>query len=447
MPIGCTPGVSCTTVRSLVLSLETVDPIPSGSILYSCVLGADTAAGHYALDCLNAVASSPEGTEVPATCVDGEIEVAASTVLRVGNDFARPGDRSLISVTLFSTEGAASVTADLHIDGLPVRGVSTPACVAPSDDVAATFDYLPDGCTPGANCTGVHVVAETISGAPFATGAVLFTCGIDVPLSTADGEYAVQLSGASGTTAGGAAANVSVGEGKVAVGGPPSSPTVSVTPPPVETPTPALSRMAIGSASGAPGSIVQFAVTLATDENISGVQNDLHFEPQAAVVALPGRVPDCTVAPFLDWIDGPEFSFQPPACIPGIDCTGIRALLITKENGTLIPSGAVLYTCNVAIDPGASGSSGLVCDNTHGSTPEGQPLDVSCTDGRIDVVALTPEPTATALPPTPTLPGGSQVDSSSMGGSGCQTAPASGGAWIMLAPLLLALRRRWRLRL
>ena len=320
--------------------------------------------------------------------------------------------------------------------------MSTPACVTPSDDVSATFAYVPDGCTPGATCTGVHVVAETYSGAPFATGSVLFTCGVDVPLSTADGEYAVQLSGASGTTAGGAAANVSVGEGKVTVGDPPRSPTVPVTPPPVETPTPALSRMAIGSAIGAPGSIVQIAVTLATDENIGGVQNDLHFEPQAAVVALPGGVPDCTVAPFLDWIDGPEVFFQPPACVPGIDCTGIRALLITKEYGALIPSGALLYTCNIAIDPGASGSSSLVCDNTHGSTPEGHPLEVSCTDGRIDVIAPTPEPTATSLPPTPTLPSGSQVDSSSMGGSGCQTAPTSGGAWMMLAPLLLAFRRR-----
>jgi len=194
--------------------------------------------------------------------------------------------------------------------------------------------------------------------------------------------------------------------------------------------------------------VVDRAFTLGSvgrfDENISGVQNDLHFDPQAAVVALPGRVPDCTVAPSLDWIDGPEFSFQPPACVPGIDCTGIRALLITKEHGALIPSGALLYTCNVAIDPGASGSSSLVCDNTEGSTPEGQHLDVSCTDGRIDVIALTPEPTATSLPPTPTLPSGSQVDSSSMGGSGCQTAPTSGGAWLMLAPLLLALRRRRR---
>jgi hypothetical protein len=64
------------------------------------------------------------------------------------------------------------------------------------------------------------------------------------------------------------------------------------------------------------------------------------------------------------------------------------------------------------------------------------------TDGRIDVIAPTPEPTATLLPPTPSLASGSQVDTSSMGGSGCQTAPTSGGAGMMLAPLLLAFRRR-----
>ena len=155
-----------------------------------------------------------------ATCVDGEIEVAAEHGAERWQRLRRPGDTSLINVSVYSTEAAASVTADLHIDGLPIRGISTPACVTPSDDVSATFAYVPDGCTPGATCTGVHVVAETDSGAPFATGSVLFTCGVDVPLSTADGEYAVQLSGASGTTAGGAAANISVGDGKVTVGGP-----------------------------------------------------------------------------------------------------------------------------------------------------------------------------------------------------------------------------------
>ena len=75
-PIGCTPGVSCTTVRSLVLSLETVDPIRERQLsLYSCALAADTPPGHYALHCDNPGAANPEGAELPATCVDGEIEV------------------------------------------------------------------------------------------------------------------------------------------------------------------------------------------------------------------------------------------------------------------------------------------------------------------------------------------------------------------------------------
>ena len=254
----------------------------------------------------------------------------------------------------------------------------------------------------------------------------------------------MSLSGASGTTAGGEAAAMSVVDGFVQVFTQPRTPTPADTP--VETtPTPALSRIEVGSATGAPGSRVRIGVTLHTSEIIGGVQNDLHFEPQAAIAVSPGSIPDCTVDPTLDWIAGPEFSFQPPACVPGLDCTGIRALLITAEPLATIASGTVLYTCTVAIDPGASGTAALTCDNSLGSTPQGEARDVSCSGGLIAIVAPSPVPTATALPasqPTPTLPSGSSVDSTSSGGGSCAVAPPSGWAWVLLLPLALRLRRK-----
>ncbi len=48
-PPGCAPSNSCTAVRSIVLSVENVDPIQSASPLYSCVLAPETPPGRYTL--------------------------------------------------------------------------------------------------------------------------------------------------------------------------------------------------------------------------------------------------------------------------------------------------------------------------------------------------------------------------------------------------------------
>ncbi|MDX2166668.1 MAG: hypothetical protein SF182_06375 [Deltaproteobacteria bacterium] len=71
-------------VRALVLALDNLDPIPDGSLLYSCDvrLAADAQPGRYRVRVLDAAASDPNGQALPAEGT-GEIEVLAETTAPV----------------------------------------------------------------------------------------------------------------------------------------------------------------------------------------------------------------------------------------------------------------------------------------------------------------------------------------------------------------------------
>ena len=78
-PPGCTPDATCERVRAFVLSFDNVDPIPDGSLLYTCIVSVagDAAVGSdYPLVCSGVGASDPEGNAVAASCTDGRVSVA-----------------------------------------------------------------------------------------------------------------------------------------------------------------------------------------------------------------------------------------------------------------------------------------------------------------------------------------------------------------------------------
>jgi len=151
----------------------------------------------------------------------------------------------------------------------------------------------------------------------------------------------------------------------------------------------------VGSASGVPGDVVTFAVTLHTGgAAVAGVQNDLEFDslntPIAA--ATTGR-PDCAVNPSINK-GATSFAFRPSGCSSDA-CTGIRALVLAVDNVDPIPDGAVLYTCTVNIAASATaGDYPLEISYVIMSDPEGNAVpDVTGTDGAI-FVSGTPVPPA-----------------------------------------------------
>lgn len=75
-PPGCIPGEDCAAVRAVVLSFGDTDPIPDGSVLYTCNLApaADAEAGRaYPLRCSFALGSTPDGLPVAVDCPDVEV--------------------------------------------------------------------------------------------------------------------------------------------------------------------------------------------------------------------------------------------------------------------------------------------------------------------------------------------------------------------------------------
>jgi MYXO-CTERM domain-containing protein len=76
-PAGCTVGETCTGIRSLVLALDNVAPIPTGSTMYTCkvTIAENAEDGSYPLTCSNPGASDPDGGALLAECTDGSVTV------------------------------------------------------------------------------------------------------------------------------------------------------------------------------------------------------------------------------------------------------------------------------------------------------------------------------------------------------------------------------------
>ncbi|HSP95953.1 MAG TPA: hypothetical protein VL049_01735 [Candidatus Dormibacteraeota bacterium] len=175
----------------------------------------------------------------------------------------------------------------------------------------------------------------------------------------------------------------------------------------------------VGSTSGAPGTQATFVVTLSTaGASVAGVQADIAFDSINTPLAATGSGrPDCTVNPDIAK-EATAFAFQPPGC-SGASCTAFRALVLSFSNVDPIPDGSVLYSCNVNIAAGAAaGSYPLIVSNVGMSTPDGQAIASTGTDGEVLVTGgPSPTPTATpALTATPAPVGPTSKDQCKNGG-------------------------------
>jgi hypothetical protein len=77
---------------------------------------------------------------------------------------------------------------------------------------------------------------------------------------------------------------------------------------------------------------------------VAGTQNDINFPREAQIAATDNDTPDCAVNPDIGK-EATGFVFLPHGCTPGVDCTGVRALVLSTSNVDPIPDGSVLYTC------------------------------------------------------------------------------------------------------
>lgn len=183
------------------------------------------------------------------------------------------------------------------------------------------------------------------------------------------------------------------------------------------------------------------------------MQNDILFEPQVGVAASQDGEPLCARNPDLD--QDVSFAFLPQGCTPGVDCTGIRAIVGDTGPVSPIPTGSVLYACTIAVAGSTSpGDYPLTCADAGATNGDGGAVETTCDDGVITVIGTIPTPTGTPLPPTATATPPPRTPTRThfpppppVEDDGCQIAsPATAGGptWLLALPALLLVCRRRR---
>ncbi len=306
--------------------------------------------------------------------------------LIVSDASGRPGDTVTISVSV-NQEGdeVQNTLNDIHFDPLIQIFAGTnrrPDCVGvdqqPYDDWQLGASFIPQGCTPGVDCTGMRAVYDNSrSNSLLDDGAHIYTCNVTIDANAVPGDYSMAcdrtiLSRYDLT--------------KVENAGCKSGIITVLPPPPPE--------LIVSDANGHPGETVTITVSLnAEGDQVQGTQNDLHFNPPLQIRAGINGRPDCVGIQQEpdDWV---FFAlFRPQACMPGVDCNGLRAYFIQYETPTVdsadvLSDGAVLYTCNVTIGATATpGDYPLTCDGTIMGRRDGTKVqNASCHSGTVTVL-------------------------------------------------------------
>lgn len=346
-------------------------------------------------------AETPTSTETPTGAPTATDTPAPPTETATAAPSPTGTDTPLEGPTDTPTETGATPT------DTPMEGeTSTPTDTPTEAETSTPTDTPSEGPTDtptqaAATDTATPTATETATGVPTGTASATATAtATGVPTGTATATITPSASPSSSPTASHTASPTATA---TAAATPTSTathpPTATVTPThtqptatatltrtgtPTNTPLPIQASIIIGSATGEPGSTTTFAVTLETDTQVAGTQNDITFDPKARIPADAEGKPRCTVNPTIRK-DATEFAFLPAGCTPAIDCTAVRAIVLGIDNLDPIPSNSTLYTCEVQIAADASGTIPLPCSNPVAGDPDGERIGADCTDGAITV--------------------------------------------------------------
>ncbi len=202
-PLGCDPLVDCTGVRAFVLAFDNLDPIADGAVLYRCRVGIDpdAAPGEYELPLTELGASAAMGVLLPITSTPASVTVTSAPVaqLTISDAAGAPGATVSVEVGFADLAGGAvpvvGVQHDLAFPAaavIPADDDDAPACtVNPAIGKDGTvFTFLPDGCTPGSDCTGVRAFVLALANTdPLADGVPLYACTLRIADAATPGTY------------------------------------------------------------------------------------------------------------------------------------------------------------------------------------------------------------------------------------------------------------------
>jgi hypothetical protein len=154
--------------------------------------------------------------------------------ITLSNQTGAPGDTVPVTATLSTgTDMVAGTQNDITTPaGLSIgkNSEDNPDCAVNPDihKGATSFAYLPAGCTPGTDCTGVRaIVLSLTSTAAIADGSVLYTCQVTIG-ADASGALTLNNTNANASTPGGVQLPTTGVAGVVTVGGGAADATIHV---------------------------------------------------------------------------------------------------------------------------------------------------------------------------------------------------------------------------
>jgi len=468
-PNGCggTSGTACTAVRALVLATDNTDALAS-QVLFTCnITVSASASGNQDLTFSGVILSDPNGAKVTdAGDQDGLICISGGTTNPTPTPVvaacpspraapAGPGlwipDQSLaagatsgtISVNLAAaTDMIAGTQSDIAFPTnavIAAKSSGKPDCTvnanlttpsgAATDKSATSFAFRPNGCggTSGVACTAVRALVLATDNTDPLASQTLFTCNITVGTG-ASGTLDYTFSGVILSDPNGVQiTDTGDQDGAICIsGGTTNTPTPAAACPTARpSPTgPGLWIPDQSLAAGATSGTISVDLAAAT-AMIAGTQSDIAFPTNAVIAAKSSGKPDCTVNANLVTPSGAatdksatSFAFRPNGCggTSGTACTAVRALVLATDNTDALAS-QPLFTCNITVSAGASGTldysfSGVILSDPNG----GKVTDAGDQDGEICIQgAVGPSPTPTS------------------GGATCaaaRPAPAGPGLWI-----------------
>lgn len=341
---------------------------------------------------------------------------AHAVVIRVGDAGVPPGGSTAVDVRI-ETEGVNVVGCANTIEFAPPLAITFCEANPAAGREATSFTFLPEGCAIGTTCTSVRAtVLSLVNLDPIPDGTVLYTCDVDVGAGATPGQdLPLACTEPEAANESGTPVPAECADGHVRVATPPPpTPTVTGTPPPpptatiappspshTHTPRPqATPVIRVATVTGLPGGVVDVPVFLDAESSaVAATENVLTFDPRAPIL-------DCERNPAIGR-EATAFGFRPPDCTPGIDCTSVKAIVLTFALPDAIPDGSELYRCTAVLAAGvpAGASLPVLCTLPGASDPEGRPLAAGCADGAIEVAlppTASPTPTSTATS-TPTV--------------------------------------------
>lgn len=458
---GTPTGTAAATATGTVTATGT----PTGT---AAATATSTVAAPTATATAPSVETSTATATRTATATNTPLPVDATII--VGSATGAPGSTVMFNVSLETSVDVAGTQNDITFDPkarITADDEGNPKCtVNPAiEKPGTTFAFQPVDCTPGTNCTGVRALVLALDNVtPIPDGSVLYTCEVQIAADATD-TYALACSSPGAGDPDGNRVGADCTDGTITVAS-------------------GAATIVIGDTVGAAGDFVTVEVSLQTAVQVAKTQNDIAFQPEAAVAAGNDGMPLCAVNAA---INKPQttFAFLPAGCTPATNCTGVRALVEASGNVTPIPNGATLYTCQIAIaEDAADGTYALTCSNEGALDPDGGALRATCVDGEVVVgvqptatststatrsVTDTPSPTPTGVsdatptitptPGTPTPPTATSTATRtatrtsarrpSNEDDGCQVvgpAARSSSAWMLILPAALLLTRRRRRR-